>query len=170
MAAYIIAHDKKIGNPKMRKKHDRRAKTIEDDFYQIGQMLFLGCIIAASISFLWPAAWYQIWIQIQIRIKIPPCLFHLFTGYYCPGCGGTRAVRALLQGHVIQSVYYHPIVPYGAALYLYFMVTQTVERMSRHRIRIGMRYRGSLVWSTVAVILVNFLVRNILHYLYGFHM
>ena len=30
-----------------------------------------------------------------------PCLFHLATGYYCPGCGGTRAIASLLHGQVI---------------------------------------------------------------------
>ena len=25
----------------------------------------------------------------------PPCIFHAFTGWPCPGCGATRALRAL---------------------------------------------------------------------------
>ena len=29
----------------------------------------------------------------------PICLFHQLTGLNCPGCGGTRALYALLHGH-----------------------------------------------------------------------
>ena len=29
---------------------------------------------------------------------LPPCPFHLWTGLLCPGCGGTRALLALLHG------------------------------------------------------------------------
>ena len=39
-----------------------------------------------------------------------PCLFQLMTGLYCPGCGGTRAVKALLAGHPVLSFLYHPLV------------------------------------------------------------
>lgn len=41
-----------------------------------------------------------------------PCLFHLLTGFYCPGCGGTRAIRLMLQGYWLQSLQYHPFVLY----------------------------------------------------------
>ena len=44
-----------------------------------------------------------------------PCPFRFFTGLYCPGCGGTRAVLALLSGDVGKSLYYHPFVLYMAA-------------------------------------------------------
>lgn len=43
-----------------------------------------------------------------------PCLFRLLTGFYCLGCGGTRAARALLHGHFLLSAMYHPFVPYLA--------------------------------------------------------
>lgn len=35
----------------------------------------------------------------SIRI-LPPCLFHLATNLHCPGCGNTRATKALLEGDV----------------------------------------------------------------------
>lgn len=41
-----------------------------------------------------------------------PCLFRLLTGLYCPGCGGTRAVLALLRGRPLVSVLYHPLPVY----------------------------------------------------------
>lgn len=44
-----------------------------------------------------------------------PCIFHLLTGWYCPGCGGTRAVKYLLQGKLLLSFQYHPLVLYMAA-------------------------------------------------------
>lgn len=54
---------------------------------------------------------HLIWILREGRI---PCLFHELTGFYCPGCGGTRAVLALLAGHPVLSFLYHPLVPYCA--------------------------------------------------------
>lgn len=45
-----------------------------------------------------------------------PCLFRLLTGFYCPGCGGTRALKYLLRGQVLASLYYHPLVFYMAAV------------------------------------------------------
>ena len=44
-----------------------------------------------------------------------PCPFHFLTGLYCPGCGGTRAVMALLTGNWKASLYYHPFVLYMTA-------------------------------------------------------
>jgi len=34
-----------------------------------------------------------------------PCLFYCATGIYCPGCGGTRAVKYLLKGEILKSFF-----------------------------------------------------------------
>lgn len=146
----------------MRKKHMSQARTAEDYFYWTGLIVLWVCIGFAVMLSLCPRIWRQ--------IRPMPCLFHLFTGYYCPGCGGTRAVRELLKGHILRSAYYHPLVPYGTAFYLYFMVTQTIGRLSGGRIPIGMRYRNCYVWIAAVVIFLNFILKNLLHHFYGFNM
>lgn len=44
------------------------------------------------------------------ELFLSECYFRIHWKIYCPGCGGTRAFYALLQGNVIQSVKYNPIV------------------------------------------------------------
>ena len=132
-------------------------RTIEDDFF------FLGIILAVFVSI--TAILFPL---LQNQFQLPPCWFHLITGYFCPGCGGTRAVRALFHGQLLQAVRFHPFVPYTAGVYLYFMATQAVERISCGKFPIGMRYHNYLVWTAVILILGNFVLKNVLHYLYGF--
>lgn len=95
-------------------------------------------------------------------IQMPPCMIHQMTGYYCPGCGGTRAVFALLHGKIITSLYYHPIVLYAVVVGGWFMISQTVERISRGKIRIGMHYRDLYLWLALAIVVVNCLVKNLI--------
>ena len=51
----------------------------------------------------------------------PPCLFHLATGIYCTGCGGTRAAYLALHGDIAgamgQNALYTLAFP-AAALYV----------------------------------------------------
>lgn len=94
------------------------------------------------------------------RVWVPPCLFRMLTGYYCPGCGGTRAVRALLQGAILASVCYHPFVLYGTVLFVWFMFSNTVEYGSRGKFAVGMRYKNSYVIIGAVLILINFVLQN----------
>lgn len=52
---------------------------------------------------------------------LPPCLFYALTGWYCPGCGNTRSVRALLEGDFLLSLRYNitPMLLLLATLLLY---------------------------------------------------
>ena len=90
-----------------------------------------------------------------------PCPFHALTGAYCPGCGGTRAVRALFAGKWLRSFVLHPFVPYAALLSGWFMISQTIERVSGNRIRIALRFRDVYIWIALLLIVVNCLVKNL---------
>ena len=64
-------------------------ETVDRYFYIAGWIMiglvllygFITCVIGFDISAL-----------------LPTCALHYVTGYYCPGCGGTRAINALLHG------------------------------------------------------------------------
>ena len=91
-----------------------------------------------------------------------PCVVQSTLGIYCPGCGGTRAVSALLQGDLITSFICHPLVLYTALIGGWFLISHTIERISRHRLKIGMKYRDIYVWTALVIVVLNFLVKNLL--------
>ena len=39
----------------------------------------------------------------------PPCPFHALTGFWCPGCGSTRAMYQLAHGHVWAAFQLNPL-------------------------------------------------------------
>ena len=121
---------------------------MESTLYKIGW-------IFAGISFLTFIILYF------FPIPQPPCILRTLTGFYCPGCGGTRAVRELLQGHFIRSFYYHPYVPYAAVLYGWFMISQTAQRLFGGKLPIGMHYHDWFLYMGVGIILLNWVVRNL---------
>jgi hypothetical protein len=49
-----------------------------------------------------------------------PCVFHLATGLYCPGCGITRAVINLLHLKLYQAFRYNPLVIILAPIYMIY--------------------------------------------------
>ena len=91
---------------------------------------------------------------------LPPCIWHATTGVYCPGCGGTRALRAFLKGKILLSLYYHPFVVYCAAVGGWFMISQTIARLSRNRLAIGMHYRDIYLWLALLLVVLNCLIKN----------
>lgn len=94
-------------------------------------------------------------------------MFHSLTGLYCPGCGGTRACRLLLSGHIFQSFWYHPGVVVAAALYVWFMVSHTIESLSKGRLKIGLPYTDKFLYLEAAVIILQCFVKNLVKILWG---
>ncbi len=91
-----------------------------------------------------------------------PCIFNRITGYYCPGCGGTRSVIAFLHGHFIQSFIYHPLVPYTAFACLFLLINKIRSLKTDKPVK--QPYTAILVIALIIVI-VNFIVKNVLLYL-----
>lgn len=132
-------------------KKVKQTINIEDQLYIIGVcLLFAAPLIIITYRYL----------RARLPFLAMPCLLRTFTGYYCPGCGGTRAVYALLHLQLWRSFCYHPLVPYGAAVYLWFMISHTIEKLSHHRLRIGMKWNPAWLWTALVILGLNVLIKD----------
>ncbi len=131
-------------------------RSIEDDLYKVGWIVLgLGSI--------------GLWIYFNVILQhLPffPCVLYQLFGIYCPGCGGTRAVLALLQGDFLASFWYHPLVPYSVIIFGIFMVTQTLEKFRIPNVK-GMKFHPWHLYGALVLLIFNFIVKNIL--LLAFH-
>ena len=125
--------------------------------------IYICGLILLGILLFWLAAERLL----GLEFSLPPCVFHSLTGLYCPGCGGTRACRLLLSGHIFQSFLYHPGVLLAAVLYVWFMVSHTIEFVSKGRLKIGPPYTDKFLYLEVAVIILQCLAKNMMKILWG---
>lgn len=131
--------------------NQKKGNTDENVLYIIGGVMIALLAVIVLVFKLRP----------ELYRHLPLCLFQQLTGFYCPGCGGTRAMTRLLSGRLLSSLVLHPLVPYTATVGGWFMLSQTIQRLSRGRIAIGMRYRDVYLWIALGIVAVNFLVKNI---------
>ncbi|RDU23601.1 DUF2752 domain-containing protein [Anaerosacchariphilus polymeriproducens] len=126
--------------------------------YITGWILFVIVLIAFLLGEVF---------SISLSSITAPCLIHSLFGLYCPGCGGTRAVMSLMKGEILQSFIYHPVVPYTAAIYMIYMVTNTIQLVSKGKIKIGMKYKDIYLWIALFIIILNCFIKNIVYIGWG---
>ncbi len=118
--------------------------------YILGWFLLAGCIFFYFLLTHVPS------------IRQIPCWFRLATGLYCPGCGATRAFVLLCHGKILASLAYSPVILYGAVLYLWFMISNSIELLTEGRMAIGMKYRNVYLYIGIVLILGSWIVKNLL--------
>lgn len=95
------------------------------------------------------------------------CVFKKTTGFYCPGCGCTRSVNALLSGHILISFLYNPFIPYCVIMWVLYTGSHILEILKVPRIK-GMKYRDIYVYIALILIFSNWIVKNILLFIINF--
>lgn len=114
--------------------------------------------------------------MIHIRMKLTilykivrsmPCFFKEVTHFYCPACGGTRSVIALLHLNIQRAFLCNPTVVYTAVLFLWCVVGYLIKRIMGKEIKImkphvWMLITGSILFFGFAVL------RNIMVYKFGY--
>lgn len=137
----------------------KQQKCLEEKLYQAGLVLFV--VSVAAIPFLGSV------ILPKLNLTQSGCVVWMLFEAYCPGCGGTRAVNALLHGHLLLSLWYHPLVLYSVVLYFAFMVSWTMARFGLFGIKKGIAFRTGYMYGMLVIVAVNFVAKNLLKFCFG---
>ena len=133
---------------------------LETRLYRCGWIfLFILCVWKIAKKMLFP--------HFVLSFGTRPCVFYTLTGYFCPGCGGTRSLRALLSGKIFVSAVDFPMIFYAAVVFAWFMISQTIQRVSGGKYRIGLRWRSGYLWGALAILLAHFVLKNVLYIVTG---
>lgn len=134
----------------------KKQKCLEEELYQIGLWILAAAVVILPVfvSVILP----------RMDLSRSGCVFWLLFGVYCPGCGGTRAVNALLHGHFLLSLWYHPLVLYGTVMYLCFMMSWTLAKFHLFGIKKGIAFRAGYLYAMIAIVAVNFIAKNLLKF------
>jgi hypothetical protein len=64
-------------------------------------LLTILLVVAGGVAFL---------LQSKLLGLMPPCMFHKWTGLFCPGCGGRRCVMMLSEGRWLDALRMNALV------------------------------------------------------------
>lgn len=98
-----------------------------------------------------------------------PCTLYNVFGIYCPGCGGTRAAVSLIHGHLLQSLMYHPFVPYTAAVAVCYIISHTLNIVTKGKVR-AMLFRPIYLFIALGIIAVNWIFKNAFILIFGIYL
>ncbi len=84
---------------------------------------------------------------------VPQCVIYKNTGLYCPGCGGTRAIISLLNGHIIKALIYNP----GAVVLVIVILLALIGKITDKKI---LPEKLSFWAVVLAVIFIYYILRN----------
>ena len=95
--------------------------------YKTYQKVLVILLPFVSVGALWLLADFAL-----KHVMLPECQFYKWTGLYCPGCGDTRAVIALMNGDVLLSLRQNALIIalllLGIAMYAELLLKVVFEK------------------------------------------
>ena len=137
----MIKYSQKRGEMKVKLNKQRKKSLL---------LLAILNILAVGISLI-----YNLLFE---RGKVGRCHFFKAFGLYCPGCGGSRSLNALLNFNPIRSFIYYPPILISSLLLLYADVYFLYSAARRREFKFNRKFLLIIPVS----ILLSFVVKYIL--------
>ncbi len=90
-----------------------------------------------------------------------PCVFHQLTGFYCSGCGSSRALRSILHLDFYQALRYNAIFTLALPLIVAYFGALFLSYIRFGKDKISGKIPMKAIWVLIAVALVYGILRNI---------
>ena len=91
----------------------------------------------------------------------PPCVFRATTGLWCPGCGLTRGLHQLFNGHVAAALSYNLFIPLAVVAAVLGWWSWLRSSWDRQPLKLPDWLMRPLVWGLPVAIVVYGVLRNI---------
>ncbi len=117
--------------------------------------------LSISVGLLLVAAWV-IYRPSALELFFPKCIFFQITGLLCPGCGGTRALHSLTEGHLLEALHHNPFTTILLPVMIYLAV-RTIYRvgLGKPATNRATLLPAWLVVSVAAFLVLFMILRNI---------
>ena len=140
----------------LQKFQNRRRDSVQQNWddevvYRIMMAIAAAVLLIAAVFLLFP------WLGETFDRM--PCALRAMTGLYCPGCGGTRALIALMHGQLLKSLYCNAAVPYTILFAAVYMISHTLKHITRGRVR-GIHYRNRYCYVGLVLLVGNCIWKN----------
>ena len=90
-----------------------------------------------------------------------PCVFYQMTGFYCSGCGASRALRSILHLDFYQALRYNAIFTFALPLIAAYFCALFLSYIRFGKDKISEKIPMKIIWIFIAVALIYGILRNI---------
>jgi hypothetical protein len=90
----------------------------------------------------------------------PRCVFHEVTGLHCFGCGGQRAVDAVLGGNVVQALSHNALVVLLLPVLFYSWFKLGMRRLGALALP-DIYIKSTWIWGLVIAVALFGILRNL---------
>lgn len=94
-----------------------------------------------------------------LKGALPQCPFFTFTGFHCPGCGGTRSAEALVHFEIAEALRQHAW--FVGAVMIGLPVLFWMALKERKPALPGPKYHDRWLWFCLFSLLIYAVLRNL---------
>ena len=103
-----------------------------------------------------------LWLTEVLKSDFTACGVRKFTGFHCPGCGGTRCAQSIASGNWLQAMGYNTLLMSGFIIFMvlsaYLIVRMTLLGKPAPKMP---NIKPRWIWFGVAAVVVFSIARNI---------